>query len=250
MQETRVQSLDWEDPLEDTAAHSIILARKIPRTQEPGGLYSPWGCRVGHNWAHIHTPPPHLSRGLQSHTTEAMKRVPMHRLGYSRSKLEPENLHLWWGPRWHWNGERRVTFLSSELPIYSQDKVHQTKGQSCHTQDTAPVLHQIFLTSPCQEHTQPSVLLSLVCDKPVGSEQLSALQDSDTQAGTPPWGNVVRLIWIWLGEKNPVRKLKSCKTQETLIFEQSSWCSWPSLSFGGAGGKEATFLKGKMTAGV
>ena len=46
VQETHVQSLDWEDPLEkDMAAHSIILAWKIPWTEEPGGLYSPRGCK-------------------------------------------------------------------------------------------------------------------------------------------------------------------------------------------------------------
>ena len=48
MQETRVQSLGWEDPLEkemQTATHSSILAWEIPRTEEPGGLYSPWGCK-------------------------------------------------------------------------------------------------------------------------------------------------------------------------------------------------------------
>ena len=46
VQETHIQSLDWEDPLEkDMAAHSIILAWKIPWTEEPGGLYSPWGCK-------------------------------------------------------------------------------------------------------------------------------------------------------------------------------------------------------------
>ena len=38
MQETRVQSLGWEDPLqEDMATHSSILAGKIPQTEEPGG---------------------------------------------------------------------------------------------------------------------------------------------------------------------------------------------------------------------
>ena len=41
MQETRVQSLGWEDPLEeDIATHSCILAWRISRTQEPGGLQS------------------------------------------------------------------------------------------------------------------------------------------------------------------------------------------------------------------
>ena len=39
MQETRVQSLGWEDPLEEElAAHSNILAWEIPWTEEPGGL--------------------------------------------------------------------------------------------------------------------------------------------------------------------------------------------------------------------
>ena len=41
MQETRVQSLGWEDPLEkEMATHSSILAWRIPWTEEPGG-YSP-----------------------------------------------------------------------------------------------------------------------------------------------------------------------------------------------------------------
>ena len=41
MQETWVQSLGQEDPLEkETVTHSSILAWKIPRTEEPGGLQS------------------------------------------------------------------------------------------------------------------------------------------------------------------------------------------------------------------
>ena len=37
----RIQSLDWEDPLEkEMATHSSILAWKIPWTEEPGGLQS------------------------------------------------------------------------------------------------------------------------------------------------------------------------------------------------------------------
>ena len=38
MQETWVQSLVWEDPLEEgMATHSNILALRIPWTEEPGG---------------------------------------------------------------------------------------------------------------------------------------------------------------------------------------------------------------------
>ena len=41
MWETWVQSLDWEDPLENgMATHSSILAWRIPWTEEPGGLPS------------------------------------------------------------------------------------------------------------------------------------------------------------------------------------------------------------------
>ena len=50
MQETWVWFLGWEDPLEkDMATHSSILAWRIPQTEEPGGLYSPWVTRVGHD---------------------------------------------------------------------------------------------------------------------------------------------------------------------------------------------------------
>ena len=41
MQESRVRSLGWEDPLEEEmATHSSLLAKKIPCTKEPGGLQS------------------------------------------------------------------------------------------------------------------------------------------------------------------------------------------------------------------
>ena len=50
MQETWVQSLGWEDPLEkEMATHSSILAWRIPWREEPGGLQSTGSQRVGHN---------------------------------------------------------------------------------------------------------------------------------------------------------------------------------------------------------
>ena len=50
MQETMVRSLGWEDPLEkDLAAHSRILAWRIPWTEEPGRLQSMGSQRVGHS---------------------------------------------------------------------------------------------------------------------------------------------------------------------------------------------------------
>ena len=50
VQATWVQSLGQEDPLEEgMATHSSILAWKIPRTEERGGLQSMGTQGVGHN---------------------------------------------------------------------------------------------------------------------------------------------------------------------------------------------------------
>ena len=50
MQETWVQFLGREDPLEKgMATHSSILACRIPWTEEPGGLQSREWQRVGHD---------------------------------------------------------------------------------------------------------------------------------------------------------------------------------------------------------
>ena len=50
MQETRVQSLGQEDPLEkDMATHSGVLAWRTPWTEEPGELQSVGSQRVGHD---------------------------------------------------------------------------------------------------------------------------------------------------------------------------------------------------------
>ena len=50
MHEMQVQSLGWEDPLEEKmATHSSILAWRIPWTEEPGGLLSIGSHRVRHD---------------------------------------------------------------------------------------------------------------------------------------------------------------------------------------------------------
>ena len=59
MQETWVQPLSWEDPLEEgMATQSSILAWRIPRTEDPGGLWPKGSQRVRHNGsdlARMHT---------------------------------------------------------------------------------------------------------------------------------------------------------------------------------------------------
>ena len=50
MLEIQVQSLGWEDPLEEEmATHSSTLAWKIPWAEEPGRLQSMGSQRVGHD---------------------------------------------------------------------------------------------------------------------------------------------------------------------------------------------------------
>ena len=58
VQETQVQSLGWEDPLEKRmATHASIVAWRIPRTEEPGRLQS-MSCmswtRLSNSHFHIH----------------------------------------------------------------------------------------------------------------------------------------------------------------------------------------------------
>ena len=53
MEETQVQFLDWEDPLEkEMATHSIVLVWRVPWTEEPGRLHTAHGvARVRHDLA-------------------------------------------------------------------------------------------------------------------------------------------------------------------------------------------------------
>ena len=81
MQETSVQSLDWEDPLKKgRATHSNILAWRVPWTEEPGGLQFTGLQRVGPDCAtkHIHNKSCLYWVGQKVH------------LGFSASSEEPE----------------------------------------------------------------------------------------------------------------------------------------------------------------
>ena len=50
-----MQERDWEDPLEEEMAnHSSILAWRIPRTEDPGGLQSIGSQRVRTEHTHTH----------------------------------------------------------------------------------------------------------------------------------------------------------------------------------------------------
>ena len=69
MQEGWVQSLGWEDPLEEEmVTHSSILAWRIPWIKEPGRLYSPWGHKESDKAEQ-------LTLSLLSHITAHSKKI-------------------------------------------------------------------------------------------------------------------------------------------------------------------------------
>ena len=103
MQETRVQSLSREDPLEkEMAAHSSTLAWKIPWMEEPGRLQPMGSQRVGHDWVTSLS----LSwRPTRPFRTNTQKRCPFHYRGLEwksrKSRDTWSNRQMWpWTTEW------------------------------------------------------------------------------------------------------------------------------------------------------
>ena len=78
VQPAQVQSLGWEVPLEkEMAAHSNILPRNIPWTEEPGRLESIGSQRVWHSWACAHTHLSHLeNKGYSEYEPRHVTNLP------------------------------------------------------------------------------------------------------------------------------------------------------------------------------
>ena len=69
IQETWVQSLGQEDPLEESMAiHFDILAWRIPRAEESGRLQSIGSQRVGDNWSDLASTHTHTHTYINTHT--------------------------------------------------------------------------------------------------------------------------------------------------------------------------------------
>ena len=85
MQETWVQSLGWEDPLEkEMATHSSTLAWRIPWREEPVG-YSPWGHKELDTTERLH---------FHFHTTIMFKEA------ISEKAMTPHSSTLAWKIPW------------------------------------------------------------------------------------------------------------------------------------------------------
>ena len=86
MQETRVRSLGWEDPLEkEMSTHSSILAWKIPWTEELGRLQSMGSQTVRHDWTTS------LFTGTKIPQATQYKQLPCH-----QKRKNPYSIYCGW----------------------------------------------------------------------------------------------------------------------------------------------------------
>ena len=77
IQDTRVQSLCPEDPLEEgMTTHSGILAWRIRQTEEPGGLQSMRSQRVGHDRVTVHSHSPQQQQSIIQTNPDLVWRAP------------------------------------------------------------------------------------------------------------------------------------------------------------------------------
>ena len=104
MQETRVWSLGWEDPLEkEMAAHSSTLAWRIPWMEQHGRLQSMGSQRVGHDWATS------LLLSTFMHWRRKWQPTPVFLPGESQGRESLVGCHLW--------GHKRVRHDWSDLAV-------------------------------------------------------------------------------------------------------------------------------------
>ena len=118
MQETQVQFLGREDPLEkEMATHSRILDREIPWTEEPGGPQSTGSQRVGHDLV-----------------TEHYTLCAQHRAEKWETKSKGSS-SLSYEHREH---------LSLESPGLAKNPTHPLRAQEWHRRESTPPSHSWF----------------------------------------------------------------------------------------------------------
>ena len=122
MLETWVWPLGCEDLLEkETVTHSDILAWRITRTEEPGGLQSVGSQRVGHDWALTYA---HRSENVQYATREEQRAITNSLTDYVKAFDCVDHKQLW---KIHLkNGNTRLSYLSPEKPEKPVKQQNQT----------------------------------------------------------------------------------------------------------------------------
>ena len=124
MWDTWVQSLGWEDPLEEgMATHSNILAWRIPRTEEPGGLWS-MVHGVATSWTRLkrlstcqyrmqipsilHLPIKHLRSSVLSHRTLGVRDTELSSVLSPLSPVWTSQTRFWFGLWQIWSSENEI----------------------------------------------------------------------------------------------------------------------------------------------
>ena len=116
MQETQVQSLGQENPLEkEMATNSSILAWRITWTEEPGRLYSSWGLKNQHDLA-TKPPPAQYGIGLPWRTGKpgVLRFMASQRVGHD---LATQQQQYRMGLSW-WLSSKESTCQSRRLRFY------------------------------------------------------------------------------------------------------------------------------------
>ena len=182
MQETWVQSLGWEDPLEeDMATHSSILAWRIPMDRGAWqGLQSMGSQRVGHDWVtkHTHTKSLWLSC-LQSQ--------------------EQEKAHRSFASKSHWANGSANQVLRKER---SGGRGARNLPSQIHSPVSTYIYHFCFATGSWQENSKVSGKESLlfmwlekclqplvfgVSPKPQGKQALTQVSSLRKGCGGGAW---------------------------------------------------------------
>ena len=155
-QEMRVWSVGGEDPLEEEmAAHSNILAWKIPWTEDPGGLQPKGSQWVRRDWACMQLPSHNfLCQSSQTHESHGHKPTSMS--GDKKNSWSCD-LSTWhWVDRWH--HEPTSFFLYEFIKMLKTVHLDNKKAYGGHHQ-SAWLGNPNFILVPFQSKSSISVSL-------------------------------------------------------------------------------------------
>ena len=165
MQETWVQSLGWDDPLEiGMATHSSILAWRMPWTEKPGGLQSMRLHRVGHDWVTNTFPfQPFLAPG---------------------TGLMEDNFFTDWGG-WFQDDSSILRLLCALFILLSHQLHLRSSGIRSWKLGTPVLWHLQFLKNP-EYHLPTPVMVSIYLFIP-GTSHLPWPEPSPSTHASPYW---------------------------------------------------------------
>ena len=119
----RVQSLGWEDPLEEgTETHSIILSWSIPWTEESGSLWSIGSQKVGYDWsdlAHMHKYCPYLSLKNHHKKSKRIRKFPSNLILIQRKTQEYFQKYKICSIQW---GKITVSSIQSKVTRHAKEQ--------------------------------------------------------------------------------------------------------------------------------